>query len=58
MGSGYAAGLMVGGAAFGYMRTRANPLGAFELQQRITSAGQTIATKIDNTPIPFLTINP
>lgn len=49
MGLTYAAGPMVGGAAFGYMRTRANPLGAFELQQRITSAGQTIATKIDNT---------
>ena len=57
MGLGYAAGPMVGGAAFVYENEEVNPLGAFELQQRITSAGQTIATKIDNTLNRPLAIN-
>ena len=48
-GLGATVGPMLGGATFAYLKTKANPMGAFRLQQKITSAGQTIAAKIDNT---------
>ena len=40
---------MLGGATFAYLKTKADPMGAFRLQQKITSAGESIAKKIDNT---------
>jgi hypothetical protein len=47
-GLGATVGPMLGGATFAYLKTKADPMGAFRLQQKITSAGESIAKKIDN----------